>query len=73
MRARLFCKDDSTPLGYAYSGEVDADDADDVWRQLQAEPVELGRRMRQGDVVYVGDVYYELDGDGGWHPLVPES
>jgi hypothetical protein len=27
--------------------------------------------MRPGDVVYVGDIYLELDGDGGWCALAP--
>lgn len=69
MRARLFRRDDAPPLGYTYAGELDAADADDVWRQLEADPFDPARRMGQGDVVYVGDVYYELDGDGGWRPL----
>ena len=24
-----------------------------------------------GDIVYVDDLYVELHGDGGWHPLTP--
>jgi hypothetical protein len=27
--------------------------------------------MHPGDVVFVGDLYRELDEDGGWHPLAP--
>lgn len=27
--------------------------------------------MREGDVLYIGDVYLALDGDGGWRPLEP--
>jgi hypothetical protein len=29
--------------------------------------------MREGDVVFVSDFYFELDGDGGWHHLTPGS
>lgn len=71
MRARLFRRDDAATLGYTYAGELDADGADDVWRQLEAEPAGSARRMRPRDVVYVGDIYLELDGDGGWRPLAP--
>ncbi len=70
MRARLFRRIDLAH-GFAYVGELDADDADDVWRQLEAEPPDSAGRMRPGDVVYVGDIYLELDGDGGWRPLAP--
>ena len=70
MRARLFRRAEA-PADYAYVGELDAVDADDVWRQLEAEAPGSARRMHPGDVVYVGDIYLELDGDGGWRPLAP--
>ena len=70
MRARVFRRND-TAHGYAYVGELDAEDVDDVWRQLEAGPPDSVGGMRPGDVVYVGDVYFELDGDGGWRPLLP--
>jgi hypothetical protein len=54
VRARLFRRDDAATLGYTYASELDADGADDVWRQLEAEPSGSARRMRPGDVVYVG-------------------
>ncbi len=34
-------------------------------------PQLTGRRLRPGDVVYIEDLYLELDGDGGWHRLTP--
>ena len=70
MRARLFRRDEAR-TGYTYVGELDAVDADDVWRQLEAEGPDSARRMHPGDVVFVGDLYRELDEDGGWHPLAP--
>jgi hypothetical protein len=33
----------------------------------------LGRSLRSGDIVYIEDRYYELNGDGGWAPLLPGS
>jgi hypothetical protein len=42
-----------------------------VWRQLQLEPPALGRSLRSGDIVYIEDRYYELNGDGGWASLAP--
>jgi len=56
---------------FTYAGELDAADADDVWRQLQQEPPAVGRALRSGDIVYIEDRYYELNGDGGWGPLMP--
>ena len=53
VRARIFRRD--APSSFHFAGELDAEDADNVWRQ--AEP------LSEGDVVYIGDVYFELDGD----------
>ena len=67
MRARVFVRDPD----FRYAGELDAADADDIWRQLQLEPPAAGRPLRSGDIVYIEDRYYELNGDGGWVPLLP--
>jgi hypothetical protein len=48
MRARVFLRDPE----FRYAGELDAADADDVWRQLQLEPPATGRSLRSGDIVY---------------------
>jgi hypothetical protein len=37
--------------------------------RTQGNPRLAGRRLREGDVVYLGDVYLALDGDGGWRRL----
>jgi hypothetical protein len=60
VRARIFRRD--APSSFHFAGELDAEDADNVWRQAEsgarsAEP------LSEGDVVYIGDVYFELDGD----------
>jgi len=70
VRARLYRRAEA-PAGYTSLGELDAADADDVWRQLEAEAPDSARRMTPGDIVYIGDVYLELDPDGGWHPISP--
>jgi hypothetical protein len=67
MRARVFLRDPE----FRYAAELDAADADDVWRQLQVESSAAGRSLRSGDVVYIEDRYYELNGDGGWAALIP--
>jgi len=43
-------------------------DADDAWTQLQDNDP-----LKEGDVVYIGDIYYELIGDGGWRVLQPNE
>jgi hypothetical protein len=70
MRARIFLKEDRSQ-DYRLAAEFDAQDADDAWRQIEADPEGLGRRLLPGDIVYVGDVYVELNGDGGWLPISP--
>ena len=56
---------------YRLAIELSVEDADDAWRRLEAFPHPAGRHLMPGDIVYVGDLYLELDGDGGWHPLTP--
>lgn len=68
MRARIFLRDGSD---FRLATEMEADHADGVWRQLEASPERAGRRLQPGDVVYLGDVYLELNRDGGWRPLKP--
>jgi hypothetical protein len=58
---------------YEYVGEMEADDADDVWRQLQGEALRGIGGLAQGDVVYIADVYQQLDGDGGWAAIAPSA
>jgi hypothetical protein len=70
MRARIFRRLASDT--YEYVGEMEADDAEDVWRQLQGEAVLGVGGLAEGDVVYIADVYHQLDGDGGW-AIVPPS
>jgi hypothetical protein len=70
MRARIFLKEGRS-RDYRLAAELDAQDADDVWRQVEAEPEGFERRLVPGDIVYVGDVYVELNGDGGWLPISP--
>jgi hypothetical protein len=65
LRARIFLREEAE---YRYGGELDAADADDVWRQLAMVPE---RNLKAGDVIYIGDVYLELNPDGGWMPLAP--
>jgi hypothetical protein len=69
LRARVFLKDEVGE--YRLAAEFEAQDADNVWRQIEAEPDIAGRRMAPGDIVYIGDVYLQLDGDGGWRPVRP--
>ena len=66
-RARIFRY--LSPDSSKFERELDVADADEAWRALQS----LGEAaaLRKGDIVYVGDVYFELDGDGGWRPLPP--
>jgi hypothetical protein len=52
---------------------MEADDAEDVWRQLQGEAVLGDGGLAEGDVVYIADVYHELDGDGGWAAIPPSA
>jgi len=70
MRARVFLFDGESGH-HRFAGEVDAHTPDDVWYLAEAEPQLLGRRLQGGDVVYVSDVYAQLDGDGGWHQIAP--
>jgi hypothetical protein len=64
MRARIFRR--APDQTYTYGGEVDATGPDDAWKQLQPR-----QSMREGDVIYVGDIYYELISDGGWKVMPP--
>ena len=67
LRARVFLRDPD----FSFAGELEAADADDVWRQTQRDPSIAGRNLRDGDIVFIGDQYLELNGDGGWSLLVP--
>lgn len=58
---------------YEYVGETEADDADDVWRQMPGQALRGVGGLAQGDVVYIADVYHELDGDGGWTAIFPSA
>jgi hypothetical protein len=71
MRARIFRR--LAADTYEYVGEMEADDADDVWRQLQGEAVLGVAGLAKGDVVYIADIYHQLDGDGGWTVLPPSA
>lgn len=71
MRARIFRR--LAADTYEYVGEIVADDADDAWRQLQGETLYRLGGLAQGDVVYVADVYHQLDGDGGWAVIPPST
>jgi hypothetical protein len=71
LRARVFRRLSADT--YEYAGEIEAVDADDVWRQLEGETLHEGESLAQGDVVYVGDVYHQLDGDGGWAVIPPST
>ncbi len=71
MRARIFRR--LAADTYEYVGEMEADDADDVWRQLQGQNLLGVGGLAQGDVVYVADVYHQLDGDGGWAAIPPST
>jgi hypothetical protein len=68
MRARVFYKE---PAGWRLACELEAEDPEDAWRQLQRDPLPATRRPAIGDIVYVGDLYWELDGDGAWRALSP--
>jgi hypothetical protein len=68
LRARIFLRD---PAGYRLAAELSADDADHAWRQIENDPELVGRRLAAGDLVYIGDEYLEIDGDGGWHLVGP--
>lgn len=70
MRARIFLRD---PAGYRLAAELSADDADHAWRQIENDPELVGRRLTPGDLVYIGDKYLEIDGDGGWHQVRPSE
>lgn len=69
MRARVLYR--LSPTAYRLACTLDEDDADGVWRRLQAQPALAGRSMKAGDVIYLADVYYEPNGDGGWRVLEP--
>lgn len=73
LRARLFIAAADGSDAYTYGGEIDAVDADDVWRIVQRSPETFGRMLHEGDIVYIADVYLKLDGDGGWQPLPPSE
>lgn len=68
MRARVFLREGAE---YRLAVELSVEDADDAWRRLEAFPHPAGRHLMPDDIVYVGDLYLELDSDGGWHPLTP--
>ena len=68
MRARVFLAGTDR---WTFGCELEATDADDVWRRLEADPSPASRRLAQGDIVYIADVYLQLDGDGGWQPITP--
>jgi len=70
VRARIFRR--LAADTYEYVGEMQADDADDAWRQLQGKALPWDR-LAQGDVVYIADIYYQLDGDGGWATIPPSA
>jgi hypothetical protein len=70
LRARLFLRDEEGG-SYGFACELDAGDADDVWRQLEMEPHRARRGLRPGDIVFIADLYLELDGDGGWRRIAP--
>jgi hypothetical protein len=38
----------------------------------RAKPCGVGG-LTQGDVVYIADVYHQLDGDGGWAAIPPSA
>jgi hypothetical protein len=38
---------------------------------LEAKPELAGRPLAAGDVVYIADLYWELNGDGGWSAIPP--
>ena len=69
MRARIFHY--LSPDSYKFERELDLADADEAWRQLQS--LGEGAALKKGPIVYIGDLYFELDGDGGWRPLPPGS
>jgi hypothetical protein len=65
VRARIFRF--LGPDSYEFERQLDVVDADEAWRRLQS--LGEGAALREGDIVYVGDLYFELDGDGGWRSL----
>jgi hypothetical protein len=66
VRARVFLREGGS---YALAAELTVEGAEEVWRRLEVQPELAGRRMAAGDVVYVGDLYLELNADGGWQLL----
>jgi len=56
---------------FHYAGELEATDADEAWIKIERDPSGVGRTLRAGDVIFVGDEYLELNGDGGWRRLEP--
>jgi hypothetical protein len=67
VRARIFRY--RSPDSYTFERQLDVVEADEAWRRLQS--LGEGAALREGDIVYVGDLYFELDGDGGWRSLPP--
>lgn len=71
MRARYFgirAPGDS----YVLVAEIDAEEPDGVWEALQARAV--GHQgLAEGDIVYIGDQYFRLNGDGGWDLISPSE
>ena len=64
MRTRGFLQERST-------FEVGAASPEDAWKILAGDSKPVERRLQPGDVLYVGDLYLQIDGDGGWHVLNP--
>jgi len=55
MRTCVFLRDRDD---WRFACELDAGDADEAWRQLKANPSLAVRRLTEGDVVYVADLYW---------------
>jgi hypothetical protein len=70
LRARVLLLEEGS---YRFGCEIDVPNADDVWRRLEASPGAAGRALRSGDIVYIQDLYLELNGDGGWRALPPSE
>jgi len=49
VRARVFSADEDSD-DFRCACELGADDADEVWRQLEQDPTPAGRSLRPGDV-----------------------